>query len=104
MCPDGYDNFQNTKDVPYGFVCLFVVLSAQTQTIQSLIQTMRSRGIEIRDEEGMVIVVCCLIDDDLDYDELYLTLVFKMYAMGTTVMIRCSALLPISAPFRRCFS
>ena len=36
---------------------LFVVLSAQTQTIQSLIQTMRSRGIEIRDEEGMFIVV-----------------------------------------------
>ena len=40
-----------------GFVCLFVVLSAQTQTIQSLIQTMRSRGIEIRDEEGMFVVV-----------------------------------------------
>ena len=39
------------------FVWLVVVLSAQTQTIQSLIQTMRSRGIEIRDEEGMFVVV-----------------------------------------------
>ena len=36
------------------FACF---LSAQTQTIQSLIQTMRSRGIEIRDEEGMFFVV-----------------------------------------------
>ena len=39
------------------FACF---LSAQTQTIQSLIQTMRSRGIEIRDEEGMFIVVVVL--------------------------------------------
>ena len=40
-----------------GLFFFVVVLSAQTQTIQSLIQTMRSRGIEIRDEEGMFIVV-----------------------------------------------
>lgn len=49
--------FKIQKMLLIGLVFFVVVLSAQTQTIQSLIQTMRSRGIEIRDEEGMFIVV-----------------------------------------------